>query len=65
MDINYEKMQRIGIYDYVSQNYLQMSKKQLANICKELFYAIRNECGREVSDECEDVVINSLIDMGI
>lgn len=33
-------MAKDGIYEYVSQNYWQMTKEELRDICKELSFAL-------------------------
>ena len=69
-EINYEEMKEKGVYDYVSQHYWEMSKEQLANICKELSYAVHECLDNKISkgkmlEEIEESMIEELKELNV
>mgnify|MGYP002535231644 CR=1 FL=1 len=52
-------MAKDGIYEYVSQNYWQMTKEELRDICKELSFALYHH-DLELSKELEKTAIKEL-----
>lgn len=52
-------MEKDGIYEYVSQNYWQMTKEELRDICKELSFALYHQ-DLELSKELEKTAIKEL-----
>lgn len=54
-----DTMEKDGIYEYVSQNYWQMTKEELRDICKELSFALYHH-DLELSKELEKTAIKEL-----
>lgn len=45
-------------YDFIANNYWEMEKSMLADIIKELLYAIRQDCyASQVKEVCGDVAM--------
>lgn len=47
MNIDYDELQEVGFYEYVSRHYWEMSKEQLSQFVKELAYAAHTYCNIE------------------
>ena len=47
-------------YDFISQNYIDFSKEELANIIKELLYAIFSNCRADWNDVLEETILNDV-----
>lgn len=54
-----DTMEKDGIYEYVSQNYWQMTKEELRDICKELSFSLYHH-DLELSKELEKTAIKEL-----
>ena len=69
MEIDFDELEEIGIYDYVQKHYDEMDKVQLADFCKEITFSSMSYCikeigmkegGREFGEEIQTDAINEL-----
>ena len=63
MNIDYDELQEVGFYEYVSRHYWEMSKEQLAQFVKELAYSAENLV--EDYRSIEKDAISELEDFGV
>lgn len=63
MNIDYDELQEVGFYEYVSRHYWEMSKEQLAQFVKELAYSAENLV--EDYESIEKDAILELKDFGV
>lgn len=74
MNIDYEELQEVGFYEYVSRHYWEMSKDQLSQFVKEIAYAAEYHCrlenyAQEAAEKAykdiEAAAIDELKDLGV
>ena len=74
MNVDYQELQEIGFYEYVSRHYWEMSKEQLSQFVKELAYAAEYHCrldsatqdaAEKAYKDIEAAAIDELKDLGV
>lgn len=58
--MNLEEMKKLGVYDYVAENYNSLSKEDLKNIILELDYSL-NRTSRDI-DYSEEIFFDTIAD---
>lgn len=56
-EIDFDEIRKMGLYDYISNHYWEMSTGQLASVLKELDYAIYR-----FDKEWERVMVETMIE---
>ena len=51
MDIDFKELRQVGIYDYVTEHYWEMTKEQLKDFCLGASYA---SCDKDAIDALEE-----------